>query len=102
MSDALTTGGFQGGTPRPKGTPTPLKAANDWLAVRQSEIVRDEWIDPDAGSEIFRDYAEDWLARGVRQERIRPTTEAEYWSLLDIHILLTFGDLHLRKITPFS
>ena len=83
----------------PKGTPTPLKAANDWLAVRQSEIVRYDWIDPDIGSEVFREYAEDSLARGVRQRGFgRPG--AKYRSLLDIHVLPTFGDLHLRKITP--
>jgi hypothetical protein len=84
----------------PKTTPTPPKVANDWLAVKQSEIVRHEWIDPDTGSEIFREYAEDWLARGVRQGRIRPTTEAKCRSHLHIHILPTFGDLHIRKITP--
>ena len=84
----------------PVALPTPYKAADDWLAVKQAEIVRNEWTDPGAGSEVFRDYAEEWLARGVRQNRIRLSTAGKYRSLLDRHLLPTFGKLHLRKITP--
>ncbi len=82
----------------PKGTPD--KVVNDYLAITQADIARDKWTDPDAGSEVFRDYAEEWLARGVRQNRIRPTTADKYTSLLNLHLLPTFGNLHLRKITP--
>ena len=73
------------------------KIIND-LAVQQADIARDKWTDPDAGSEIFRDYAEEWLATGVRHGRIRPTTEAKYRGYLDRCLLPTFGDLQLRKI----
>jgi integrase len=79
---------------------TKEKIINDWLAVQQADIARDRWVDPDAGSEIFRDYAETWLAAGVRQKRIQATTEAKYRGLLDRHLLPTFGNLQLRKIRP--
>ena len=79
---------------------TSEKDVDIWLSVQRADIARGDWTDPDAGSEVFRDYAEDWLARGERQNRIRPSTADKYRSLLDHHLLPTFGNLHLRKITP--
>jgi hypothetical protein len=95
--DALVTGILSGLVRYAKGTPH--KVINDYLAIAQADIAHDKWTDPDAGSEVFRDYAEEWLARAVRQNRIRPTTADKYTSLLNLHLLPTFGNLHLRKIT---
>ena len=75
---------------------------DDYLAIVRADIVRGKWIDPDAepaaSNAIFRDYAEEWLAAGVRRGHIRPTTEAKYRGLLDRHLLKTFGDDKLSKI----
>ena len=76
------------------------KVIKDWLAVQQSDIARDKWTDPDAGSETFRKYAETGLASGVRQKTIEATTATKYRGLLDRYLLLTFGNLQLRKIRP--
>lgn len=73
--------------------------ANAFLSSTQTDIRRQQWGDPDSGSEPFRPYAEEWLKRNVERGRVRPTTEAKYRGLLDRHILPTFGDVPVGKIT---
>jgi integrase len=72
--------------------------ANAWLSKIQTDIGRGQHVDPGAGSDIFREYAEAWLTAGVKRGRIRPTTEAKYRGLLDRHLLDTFGDMQLLQI----
>jgi len=36
--------------------------AHAWLTVRQSELLRGDWIDPDLGRVSFDDFATRWIA----------------------------------------
>jgi integrase len=71
--------------------------ANVWLTVTEAEMVRGEWIDPDAGRVPLGDYAAKWIAQ---RPRLAPRTVALYESLLRLHIEPTLGRLHLAALTP--
>jgi len=73
--------------------------ASAHLADMETTVRRGQWADPEAANVPFREYAEAWLAGNVKRGRIRPTTEAKYRGLLDRHILPTFGDTYLSKIS---
>lgn len=73
--------------------------AEAYLALRQSEILRNSWLPPEtsrAAGTTFRDYAATWLAE--RQLEVR--TRELYASLLRNHINPAFGDLTLAEISP--
>ena len=59
--------------------------------------VRGAWIDPAAGAVPLETYVEQWLVE--RPEELRPRTVDLYGSLLRLHILPTFGPVHLNRIS---
>jgi integrase len=65
-----------------------------WLALKEAEIKRGDWIDPDRGSVTFGDYAEQWLQDRVLKVR----TLDLYRALLRNHLLPTFGELSMANI----
>ena len=71
--------------------------ARAWLSLRQAEIIRGEWMPPQAPSKAyrklpFRTYAKTWLAeRRVKGEPLKVRTREHYQWLLDEHIYPTFG-----------
>jgi integrase len=86
--------------------------AEAWLTDRRREIDRDLWSPPGTTEQkrakrraevTFADYAAKWLqTRTVRGRPLRPRTRAHYQSLLDDHILPTFGKKSVRSITRES
>lgn len=70
--------------------------AEKWLALRQSEVLREEWTPVSATRTTFGQYAETWLT----DRELKPRTRSHYRSLLDNHLLPTFGAVPLRAITP--
>src|SRR5690625_4815781 len=70
------------------------KSAERWLSLKEAEIARQEWIDPDAGSVLFRVYAAEWQ----EQRDLTPKTEQLYEGLLRNHLNPTFGDMALSDI----
>ncbi|MBV2362253.1 tyrosine-type recombinase/integrase [Streptomonospora nanhaiensis] len=70
------------------------KSAERWLSLKEAEIARQEWIDPDAGSVLFRVYAGDWL----EDRDLAPKTAQLYEGLLRIHLNPFFGDMSLNDI----
>jgi hypothetical protein len=42
-----------------------------WLSVKETEISRGDWTNPDAGSVPFENYADQWLADRVLKARTR-------------------------------
>ncbi|MGO9079852.1 MAG: tyrosine-type recombinase/integrase [Streptosporangiaceae bacterium] len=65
-----------------------------WLALKEAEIKRGDWIDPDRGSVVFGDYAEQWI-----QDRVLKVRTADlYRALLRNHLLPTFGQVRLADI----
>ena len=70
--------------------------AERWLALMEAEIVRGDWIDPDAGRVTFGEYAETWI-----EERpgLRAKTVELYRYLLRRHLAPTLGPLALADIS---
>jgi integrase len=65
-----------------------------WLTLKEAEIKRGDWIDPDRGSVLFGDYAEQWLQDRVLKVR----TVDLYRALLRNHLLPTFGAVSMADI----
>lgn len=76
--------------------------AESWLAVKRADIVRDVWVPETKGKgTTFGQYADAWLdGRRVKGKPLAARTRAHYRTLLDQHILPTFGDVPLKAITP--
>jgi integrase len=71
--------------------------ANVWLTVTEAEIVRGNWIDPDAGRIPLGEYAARWIAE---RPGLAPRTTALYEGLLRLHIEPTLGAVELVDLTP--
>jgi hypothetical protein len=71
--------------------------AERFLAQMDLDQVRGGWVDPDAGAVALATYVEQWLVE--RPEPLRPRTVDLYRGLLRLHILPTFGPMHLNRIT---
>ena len=83
------------GTQRSRTFPTRSAAERFLTEIEHSKNVG-AYIDPTAGRELFRDFAERWFAGQV----YRPTTEERVRMNLDSHILPAFGDRRLEWIKP--
>lgn len=68
--------------------------ANNWLVLRESEILRKDWTAPDAGKIRFGTFATDWIDDRVLKHR----TEVLYRGLLKNHLAPTFGNCYLSDI----
>jgi integrase len=68
--------------------------ADVWLTLKEAEIKRGDWLDPDAGQIPFGTYAETWIGNQVLKTR----TEELYRGLLKNHLSPTFGNMDLRDI----
>jgi integrase len=65
-----------------------------WLALKEAEIGRGDWIDPEHAGVLFGNYAEQWL-----QDRVLKVRTADlYHSLLRNHLLPAFRDVRLNDI----
>jgi integrase len=65
-----------------------------WLALKEAEISRGDWIDPELACVLFGNYAEQWLHDRVLKVR----TADLYESLLRNHLLPAFRDVRLSEI----
>jgi integrase len=72
------------------------RAAAEWLTVVQSEIIKGEWLAPEAGQVRLNDYGERWL----RERKLRPRTRIVYQSIWRLHIVPFLGHLELGEIRP--
>ncbi|MGO9781914.1 MAG: tyrosine-type recombinase/integrase [Streptosporangiaceae bacterium] len=68
--------------------------AEIWLTMKEAEIRRGDWTDPEAGKVRFGDYAANWISDHV----FKPRTEGLYRSQLKNHLAPTFGKKDLRDI----
>jgi integrase len=79
--------------------------ARAWLSLQQADIIRTAWTPPEAVAEThrkvltFKEYADDWLRhRQVKGRPLKDRTREHYQTLLDDHLLPTFGALPLKSI----
>lgn len=73
------------------------REALDWLTVKEAEILRGDWVDPDRGRVPFGTYAQSWI-----EERpgLRPRTVQLYWWLFGKYLKPTLKDVYLVDIDP--
>jgi integrase len=72
------------------------RAANKWLALVQSEILRNQWRPPEAGEVELGGYATSWVA----ERRLAPRTREGYEDLLRLYIRPHLGHLAIGAIRP--
>ncbi|MEQ6901775.1 tyrosine-type recombinase/integrase [Nocardioides sp. YIM 152588] len=70
--------------------------AQRWLDETTAAIVTGQYVDPNAGRMLFRQYAEGWRAAQVH----RPTSEAHVETTLRRHVYPYFGDKPIASILP--
>ncbi len=73
--------------------------ADDWLSLRRSEILRNDWLPPAAPTAApvtLREYAEAWLVHRDLEDRTRDL----YARLLRNHVFPTFGTVPVPDVTP--
>jgi integrase len=81
--------------PAPKTFATKTEAER-WLSLTEAEIIRDDWIDPDAGRVSFIQYAQSWVAE---RPNLRPKTLQLYEGLVRLHMTPALGSLTVQEIT---
>ncbi|MFJ8910617.1 tyrosine-type recombinase/integrase [Amycolatopsis sp. NPDC102389] len=89
----LKSGRWQARYPGPDGVLRPApetfetrKAAAGWLAEKQTEIEKEDWVDPDAGKVPFMGYASKWVA----ERKLSETTRERYEGIVRNHFGPTF------------
>ena len=97
----LPSGQYQARYPGPDGIDRPAPQtfasktdAEIWLTMKEAEIRRGDWADPEAGKVRFGDYAATWISDHV----FKPRTEELYRSQLKNHLAPAFGNRDLRDI----
>jgi integrase len=71
--------------------------AERWLVVKEGEIVRQEWVNPDTGRVLLGDYLPVWIDH---RPDLRPRTVDLYRWLYRRYLEQTFKDHVLADITP--
>jgi integrase len=72
------------------------RAAEAFANTTESDKLRGNWIDPNAGKITFKSYATDWLAI----QSFDPNTRIQVESRLRVHIFPVLGRTYLRNIRP--
>jgi integrase len=99
----LPSGRYQARYPGPDGTDRPAPQtfatktdADVWLTLKEAEIRRDDWIDPDAGAVLVADFGATWI-----EERpgLRPKTVRLYGYLLRAHVAPHFATVTVAGVT---
>src|SRR4051794_25102229 len=70
--------------------------AQRWLDEVTAALITGQFVDPAAGREPLREYAEHWRASQVH----RPTTAAHVETMLRRHVYPTLGDRALASVLP--
>jgi integrase len=70
--------------------------AERWLSQQRSFIVQGDWTDPALGRITFGDYVNAWLDS---RTDLKPKTRHQYRFLLDVHVLPTWRNVPLAKLT---
>lgn len=98
----LPSGRFQARYPGPDGVFRPAPdtfrthtEAAQYLVEVEADMMRQEWIDPDAGKVTLREYAARWIAERGLEDR----TVELYDGLLRNHIGPHFGTVMLADLT---
>ncbi len=99
----LPSGRFQARYQGPDGKqhPAPFtfereKDAEQWLSAVETDILRNDWTNPDAGKIKLRVYAEAW----IKERDLAVRTVELYEGLLRNHVVPKLGDVMLSDLSP--
>lgn len=73
-----------------------VRDARAWLAVVQAEIIKGDWVAPEAGEIKLVEYGQRWIA----ERKLRHRTRLVYVSAWQRHIVPYLGHLTLSEIKP--
>jgi integrase len=74
------------------------RSAQRWLSLKEAEIARGEWIDPDAGKVTVEEWGRRWLASV--EPSLKPKTRELYGSLLRTLVVPRFGSTDVGDVRP--
>jgi integrase len=99
----LPSGRYQVRYPGPDGVVRPADdtfatktEAEEWLTLKEAEILEDDWIDPKAGEVFVPDYGSTWIGE---RPGLRPKTILIYRGLLRSHIAPHFEHVTVAEVT---
>ena len=72
------------------------RQAQKWLTLIESEIIKGEWVAPEAGEILLGNYGPRWIA----ERKLAPRTRQGYEYLFRLHIKPHVGELALAAIKP--
>jgi integrase len=70
------------------------KAAEQWLVETEAEILKGEWIDPDAGTITLDEY----ITRWIQERDLKARTREEYERNIRLHVRPELGETPLNQI----
>jgi hypothetical protein len=76
------------------GTVDTKRDADRWLVATEAEILRGDWVDPEAGWITVGQYAKRWVA----ERELKARTREEYDRHLRLPILPHLGDARCRPL----
>ena len=101
----LPSGRWQARYPGPDGKDHPAphtfarkRDAEQWLAVKEADLKRGDWLDPAAGAIPFGEYAAEWVEERAASGDLSPKTVQLYEVLLRLHLSPTFGEMPIGDI----
>ncbi|WP_239127012.1 tyrosine-type recombinase/integrase [Asanoa siamensis] len=71
------------------------RGAERWLVETEAEILRGEWLDPDAGKIPLGDYLDQW----IKERDLKARTREEYERIARLHIRPQLGKRPLNEVT---
>jgi integrase len=72
------------------------RAAEQWLVEVESNILKGEWIDPDAGKIELDEY----ITRWIKERDLKPRTREEYERHIRLHVRTQLGNVALNQMNP--
>ena len=73
--------------------------AGRYLAAIETDMARADWTNPRLGLTTFAEWSSSWMEAATH---LRHSTRVLYGSLLKVHLLPTFGDKRLARITTLD
>ncbi|WP_239174560.1 tyrosine-type recombinase/integrase [Actinoplanes cyaneus] len=62
----------------------------------EADILKSEWVDPDAGKVELDDY----ITRWIKERDLKPRTREEYERNIRLHVRTQLGNVALNQVTP--
>jgi integrase len=70
--------------------------AERWLSLTEADIIKDNWLDPDACRVLFAEYSRAWIDE---RPNLRPKTFQLYEGLVRLHLVPVLGSYAVTDIT---